>query len=251
MNHRIIAKVDAARFAREAVGFHPDPVQTQILQVGHTRGILNCARQWGKSTVMAIKAFHRAYFVAKSQILVVSPTERQSGELVAKAQDFASQLGLRLKGDGRNRVSIKFPNGSRVIGLPGRYEGTLRGYTASMLLVDEAAQVRDEIYNTVRPMLAATNGELWLMSTPNGKQGFFYDEWSNGTEPWLRILASADKCSRYRTAFLEAERGKGEARFRQEYLGEFTHMQGAMFDEAQIRRCFDDTLSPLIPIAGK
>ena len=61
-----------------------------------------------------------------------------------------------------------------------------------MLLVDEAAQVRDEIYNTVRPMLAATNGELWLMSTPNGKQGFFYDEWVNGIEPWLRILATAE-----------------------------------------------------------
>ena len=91
MNHPLIAQVDAARFAKEALGFHPDPVQTQILQVGHTRGILNCARQWGKSTVMAIKAFHRAYFIARSQVLVVSPTERQSGELVAKAQDFASQ----------------------------------------------------------------------------------------------------------------------------------------------------------------
>ena len=151
MNHLLVPQFDAARFAREALGFHPDPVQTRILEVGHTRGILNCARQWGKSTVMAIKAFHRAYFIAKSQVLVVSPTERQSGELVAKAQDFASQLGLRLKGDGRNRISIKFPNGSRIIGLPGRYEGNLRGYTASMLLVDEAAQVRAEIYNTVRP----------------------------------------------------------------------------------------------------
>ena len=60
MNHRIIAKVDAARFAREAFGFHPDPVQTQILQVGHTRGILNCARQWGKSTVMFRRLFCRA-----------------------------------------------------------------------------------------------------------------------------------------------------------------------------------------------
>jgi terminase large subunit-like protein len=247
MNHLMIPQLDAARFAKEAFGFHPDPVQTQVLQVGHTRGILNCARQWGKSTTMAIKAFHRAYFIAKSQVLVVSPTERQSGELVAKAQDFACQLGLRLKGDGRNRISIKFPNGSRIIGLPGRYEGNLRGYTASMLLVDEAAQVRDEIYNAVRPMLAATNGELWLMSTPNGKHGFFYDEWRNGTEPWLRILATADKCSRYAPAFLEAERRKGEARFRQEYLGEFTHMQGAMFDEAQIRSCFDDKLTPFIP----
>ena len=43
---------------------------------------------------------------------------------------------------------------------------------------------------------------------------------------------------------------KGEARFRQEYLGEFTQMQGAMFDEAQIRSCFDDTLNPFFPAGG-
>ena len=84
---------------------------------------------------MSIKALHRAYFVPKSQILVVSPTERQSGELVIPAQ-------------------------------PPRL-------TASMPLIDEASVDRDEVHGAVRPMLAATDGELWLMSTPNGMSGFF------------------------------------------------------------------------------
>ena len=48
-----------------------------ILQVGHTRGILICARQWGKCTVMAIRV-SPACCVAESRILVVSSTERQS-----------------------------------------------------------------------------------------------------------------------------------------------------------------------------
>src|SRR5713226_6721245 len=32
----------------------------------------------------------------------------------------------------------------------------------------------------MRPALAVGNGDLWLMSTPNGKRGFFHAEWTEG-----------------------------------------------------------------------
>ena len=94
---------DAASFARECLDFPVDAQQKQVLQIGPTRGILNCSRQWGKSTTMAIKAVHRAYFVPKSQVLVIAPTERQSGELVAKAREFLGMVGVKPRGSGRFR----------------------------------------------------------------------------------------------------------------------------------------------------
>ncbi len=124
---------------------------------------LNCSRQWGKSTTMAIKAVHRTYFVPKSQVLVVGPSERQSGELVAKAREFLRMVGVKPRGDGRNATSILLPSGSRIVALP-NVEKNIRGFTASMLLVDEAARVPDDLYDAVRPMLAVSRGELWLMS---------------------------------------------------------------------------------------
>ena len=42
--------------------------------------------------------------------------------------------------------------------------------------MDEAAAISDEVYSAATPMLAATNGSLWLLSTPQGPRGFFYDE---------------------------------------------------------------------------
>ena len=42
-------------------GFAPDELQKTVLESTASRGILNCTRQWGKSTVCAIKAIHRAY----------------------------------------------------------------------------------------------------------------------------------------------------------------------------------------------
>lgn len=37
--------VDIAAFARERLGFHPDPDQARILNPNIRRGILNCCRQ--------------------------------------------------------------------------------------------------------------------------------------------------------------------------------------------------------------
>ena len=70
---------DAVTFARERLGFPLDKSQEAILGEGR-RAIINCTRQYGKSTVGAIKALHRAYTKADCLILVLSPTLRQSGE---------------------------------------------------------------------------------------------------------------------------------------------------------------------------
>jgi hypothetical protein len=145
--------LNAVLFARERLGFEPDEQQAAVLDIGIRRGMLNCSRQWGKSTVTAIKALHHAYFQANSNVLVVCPTERQSGEFLEKVKDFTGQLGIRPRGDGHNRVSLRLPNGSRIVGLPGE-RARVRGFSkVSLLLIDEAAEVTEQTYLTVRPML--------------------------------------------------------------------------------------------------
>ena len=63
-------------------------------------------------------------------------------------------LGMRVRGDGQNEVSILLPNGSRIVGLPGR-EATVRGFSGvSLVVVDEASRVPDAVYGAVTPMLA-------------------------------------------------------------------------------------------------
>ena len=109
---------DVVAFARERLGFDADPMQQRALRGGR-RGIVNCTRQWGKSTVMAAKAAHRAYSEAGSLVLALSPSARQSGEFLRKAEGFVRRLGIKLQGDGDNALSIALPNGSRIVGLPG------------------------------------------------------------------------------------------------------------------------------------
>src|SRR5579883_2773188 len=221
---------DAAAWARLALGFTADDLQSRVLRSHSKRGLLNCTRQWGKSTVTAAKALHRAVSDEESLILVVSPSARQTGEFMRKASTFVRKLKMKPRGDGDNEMSLALPNGSRIVGVPGE-EATVRGFSAvSLLLVDEASRVSEEMYLAVRPMLAVSDGDLWLMSTPFGKRGFFWEAWERGGPEWERIRATAEECPRISRAFLEGERrAMGERQFRQEYGCEFLDFSAGIF----------------------
>jgi len=243
---RLLYAIKPARFVWERLGLQPDESQMHMLQSGARRGLLNCTRQWGKSTMAAAMAVHRAYFFHENVIVVVSPSARQSGEFLRKAKGFAGKLGIRARGDGDNEISLMFPNGSRMVGLPGS-ESTVRGFSAvSLMVIDEAARVPDELYKAVRPFLAVGGGSLWLMSTPFGKRGFFYEEWANGGARWERMEVPATRCPRISREFLEEERAAmGEQWFRQEYLCEFGDAGGSLFSRDVIEGAFSKEVRPL------
>jgi Terminase large subunit, T4likevirus-type, N-terminal len=232
--------LDIAAFARESLAFEPDPLQVRALNPLIRRGLLNCCRQWGKSTTVAVRAVHHALAQPKSLTVVVAPSSRQSGELVRKAGEFFHLLDIKTRGDGANEVSLLLPNGSRIVGLPGK-QSTIRGFSkVGLLLVDEASRVPDDLYHSVRPMIAAhRDAAIWLLSTPNGRQGFFFREWTAGGPHWNRIEAPATECARIAPEFLEEERRQlPDQFFRQEYLCEFVSADFAYFDPEAIDRAF-------------
>jgi len=239
--------VDAVEFARKQLRFEPDDRQIEVLRSHSKRGILNCTRQWGKSTIAAAKAVHRAVTREKSLVLVASPTDRQSAELIRKASEMVATLGITPRGDGDNQTSLLFPNGSRIVGLPGM-EATVRGFSAvSLLLIDEASRVDDAMYKALRPMLAVGQGDLWLMSTPCGKRGFFYECWEHdAADEWFRVSVRATECARISAEFLEGERrAVGAQWFAQEYMGEFVDNGMEVFGRDLVERAVDDGFGPL------
>jgi hypothetical protein len=238
--------LDAVEWVRKRLSLQPDALQVRVLGTRSKRGILNCSRQWGKSTITAAKAVHQAHTEAGSLTLVVSPSARQSGEFLRKASEFVRRLGIRPRGDGDNEISLELPNGSRIVGLPGT-EATIRGFSGvRLLLVDEASRVDEDAYRAVRPMLATSDGALWMMSTPWGKRGFFHDTWVHGGPDWERILAPATNCPRIKASFLAEERRElGERWFRQEYLCEFEDSVSTVFARDLVESAITDLVEPL------
>src|SRR5208282_5038079 len=105
---------DIIGFVERRLAFHPDPWQRLILTSNTKRGILNCTRQWGKTTVSVAKAVHRVFTVPGSLVVVASPGERQSGEWVRKAEEMLGRLDIAKRKDGYNKISLLLPNGSRI-----------------------------------------------------------------------------------------------------------------------------------------
>jgi hypothetical protein len=112
--------------------------------------------------------------------------------------------------------------------------------------LDEAARVPDSIYKALRPMLAVGRGDLWMMSTPYGKQGFFYDTWVHGGDVWKRVTATAMDCDRISPEFLDEERAVlGALWFRQEFQCEFVDGGAGVFDRDMVESAIDDSFSPV------
>ena len=164
-------------------------------------------------------------------MLLVSRSHRQSTELFRIVTDFYRRLGSPLL-ERQTAEELQLSNFSRIICLPCKEE-TIRGFShVSLLVIDEAARVPDDLYRAVRPMLAVSGGRLICLSTPYGKRGFFHDAWANGGYDWARIEVAADRIHRISPDFLAQERrALGESWFRQEYFCSFESLQGLVYPE--------------------
>jgi hypothetical protein len=213
------------------LGLEPDPWQVEVLEGGHARLLLNCCRQAGKSTAVAMLALTEAIFVPCTKVLLLSRSLRQSTELFRIVTDFYGRLRSPLLVR-QTRSELQLNNHSRIVCLPCQEE-TIRGFShVSLLVIDEAARVPDDLYRAVRPMLAVSNGRLICLSTPYGKRGFFHEAWAHGGSDWARIEIPAARIPRISAVFLAAERRSlGESWFRQEYCCSFEALEGLVYPE--------------------
>jgi hypothetical protein len=239
-------KGDAVLMANRA-GIVPDAWQADLLQSDARQMILLCSRQSGKSTITSILALHQAIYTANSLILLLSPSLRQSQELFRKLQDFYNVLESDYLPQAveESALRMELSNGSRIIALPGK-EATIRGFSGvALLVIDEASRVPGELYQAIRPMLAVSGGRIILLSSPFGKRGFFFQEWTDGQD-WQKIKITAEQCPRIKTEWLERERQMiGDFWHRQEYLCEFVETNDQVFSYGDIQAALDSSIKPL------
>jgi hypothetical protein len=237
---------DPARLLSDAK-MPPDDWQRDLLRRDDDRILLLASRQVGKSQTAAALALKQALLFPGSLVLLLSPTLRQSGELFKdKVRRLYNALGRPVPTVQESALQMELENRSRIVSLPGD-EGTVRGYSgAALLVLDEAARIPDELYQSVRPMLATSKGKLLMASTPWGQRGAFFEEW-HGANPWKRVRITADMCPRISPAFLAEERlSLGEKFYLQEYFCSFESVVGALFTEEVIQAALSDDVQPLV-----
>ena len=240
--------LDPLAFAREAFGFEPFPKQAEVLNPAARRGILLCSRQWGKSTVLGARAAHMAITKPGSLTLIVAPIGPQANETLVKAVRFIEKVGIRTRKVAGYVHSAQLPNGSRILARAGQPQH-IRGISAvDLLILDEAAFLHNDVYPAVLPMISTTKGELWLASTPHGRRGFFYKEFTSNDPGWTRIMSTADDSPFISKEEIDRQRKlKGKNWILQEYFCKWADPDDAFFDMADLEKCYDDSIEPLFP----
>jgi hypothetical protein len=239
--------LDPVRLASR-LGYVLDRWQVAILRNPAPQQLLCTSRQAGKTLTCALAALHQSLYVPNSVTLVTAPAQRQAAELLRKVRSLLSELAEHAEEVVQESVlSLEFGNESRILALPGA-EGTIRGFTADLVLVDEAARIDDDLLAAVRPMLAISRGRLVLLSSPFGRRGAFFEAWENGGGAWERTRITAYEVPRIDPAWLEEQRRQMlPLQFQSEFLAEFVDVETGVFDYDLVTRAISADVAPLFP----
>lgn len=215
--------LDPVERFRLAIG-EPDDWQRTLL---HTDPSVNpedemvlalCGRQSGKSTTCGCLAYDD--FSVGKTVILTAPSMRQSTELFRRILEFKNTDPFcpPIVRQTQTELEAHPRHGGRIIVVPATDQA--RGMTADTILADEAAFLDDDALTAFFPMLKA-RGRMFLLSTPNLREGTFYETWTDHKLRVRRITARSVDVPRRTEEVARDRRTMPEAKFRREHLCEF------------------------------
>jgi hypothetical protein len=227
--------------------FKLDSWQEEVLKAEGNLCI-NSGRQVGKSAIIAIKASEYMVNHPGKKILIISVTEDQAEMMmqkillylfdnykdqIAKGKDKPSKHLVRLK----NKSEVKCK-------AVGQYGLGVLGLTIDILIPDEAAYMPDMIWQSVTPMLLTTGGNIWLVSTPNSKEGYFFDAYTNPALGFKTFHVNSEEVAEQRPEpqrsimlnYLKSEKARmTDLQYAQQYLAQFLEELRQLFPDSLIK----------------
>lgn len=189
-------RVDPVIFAQVFCKFYPHNYQAKILR-DHAQNIaIRMGRQMGKTAATAIKALWFAYTrptaVSDNQditTVIIAPSQRQSKIMYNQIRAYIHANPLLERSVVKSTLEkIELDNGSVIHNFPvGDSAEKVRGFSIDLLIVDEAAYIKERIYTALLPSLASTNGKLILIGTPAMRSGMFYHAFYPNNEKEIDI----------------------------------------------------------------
>jgi len=159
-------------------GYFLDDWQIDVLEaaLGLSKGrwaapeiCLVCARQNGKSEIVAAAALWMATSAPKKLIIVSSHLTQTNEELFGRMRDIVQTPAFEEHAPriftANGRESIRFSNGSRIKFLArSKHQG--RGFSADAIFLDEAMVLNDAAWSSLKPSISASKQpQVWIVSS--------------------------------------------------------------------------------------
>lgn len=238
------ARDDVGVFAEVLVGEQLWPHQLAFARSTARTRVACCGRQSGKSRTVGVVALHEAFRRPDALVLVVSATDDAAKRLLAEVALLASSPILAGSVVDESKSQLVLTNGSRVVSVPAS-ERQVRGWSADLLVIDEAAFVAEEVWRAARFTTVARGGRIVLASTPwgrrdrffavayfagrSGAEGFESFHWPSTASP----LVSEEVLEEWRPTMTDRE-------YEAEVLAEWVDDAGAYFAAAELEAMVED-----------
>ena len=238
------ASLDPIERFRAAMKAEPRPFQRDLLLSTASHVVLMASRQLGKSTCVAAVAWDG--FLRGLTVVLITPHEKQAKEFLLRVKEFRdadpfAPLDIQFL---KTEVSAASHPG-RILAMPAT--DSARGFTADVLILDEAAQIADDDIAAVLPMRKKVTGRLLVTSTPMWKEGDFHRWW---TEPndFHKVLGHYRDCGDPELIeAIEKERDViSSARFAREYDCLFAGGGDPLLSSAVLARATDNKECALV-----
>lgn len=209
---------------------------------------LKSRRQVGKS-ILCIVALEYFGFKNEGSIgYIVEPTLSQSRRVFKQmVKSLGGEGSPVIKSSNSTLLELELFNGSQIIFKSAEQREALRGATVknSILIIDEAAYIEDDIFFILDPIVDATKSLTLIVSTPLFLSGQFYERYKLGVEGNRFVksfnwsdpkydqseLLSPEKLEYYRENMTPLK-------FRSEILGEFIEEGSYIFGD--IGKCVNE-----------
>ena len=212
--------------------------------------VVKAIRQCGKSVMMQILLVIASMREPDSVSLSVSPVMAQSRKMFNDICKFAEPI---IKKANASLLEITFINNSRIIFKSGEQGDAIRGETckhSGILCVDEAAYQSDEVfYSILVPTTNVFHNDIFIVSTPKFKDGFFYNLFVSENEKVVVYDWTQYDTSKYlpEETLNIYRRELPKNSFLSEYLGEFISGDGQVFTD--FKKCVGDaSIDPHYPV---
>ena len=201
----------------------------------HDYKVVNCGRQWGKTTLAVYEMIACAYAKGGREIAYFATTFDQARNIAWRILKDASRAAWSKEpNESRLELFIKsIDNGESRITLRG-FENveTARGQQFDLLVIDEVAQMRNWNYAwqaILEPTLAFREGKALFISTPAGFNHFkdMYDLGQGNSSVWKSWrFVSSDNPYLPKERIDRAREQNTPDYFAQEYEADFTRATG-------------------------
>jgi len=196
----------------------------------HKFGVVSTGRQFGKSLLAQNLMLYWLLQSPKQKGCWISPVYSQCRKIFLELLDASHKI---VKQSNKAELTLEFVNGSTLQFLSSERYDSIRGFSFSHMVVDEAAFVKEiAMQEAILPTLSALGKKCLIISTPKSKNWFYnlYLKGSSDNKEYISFRGISTDNPHISNEFIEEQRKSLPPEiYKQEYLAEFSESGNDVF----------------------